>query len=79
MPATATLTVDDLLALWHGDEDSDGYWQPELVARVCELIQPGNVLVVRNRFYPSKAGADVPEDAAKMIVSGYWTWRRRSR
>ena len=79
MPATAAppVSVETLVALWHGDDDCDGYWHPELVAAACDLIQPANVTTIRNHFYPCKPGAELPDGAAHMIVAGYWTWRRR--
>ena len=86
MDVTETVTVRDLLNLWHGEpapENDDpyshvcGYWHPEIVVKFCELGGPSNDRVVRNRFYPGKSDSEVPEYARKLIRLGYDTWKRR--
>lgn len=85
MPATVTrkpayiaASVPDLLALWHGDEDVCGYHHPALVTAVCELMEPETVSVVRSRFYPGRSAKETPEEAVRMILSGYQDWKART-
>lgn len=85
-PAYVAATVEDLLALWHGDPDTDGddshhvcgYHHPSLVTAVCELTNPGDVHTVRARFYPTRTAKETPKEAVVMIVKGYQDWRARA-
>lgn len=77
MAVVEAVSVDDLLALWHGDEDACGYWHPSIVIEVCRLTRPASVDVVRARFYPGQGAGEVPEFAGKLIALGFTIWARR--
>jgi hypothetical protein len=79
----ATLTsVHQLLSLWHGDKDCDGFMHPELVAKVCDLMRPppSRADDVAIRFYPAFTAAQLASDnpeAMDLIRDGFMVWERR--
>lgn len=85
-PAYVAASVQDLLGLWHGDEDTDGdpthhvtgFHHPAIVTAVCELTAPETVSVVRSRFYPGRSAKETPVEAVRMILSGYQDWKARA-
>ena len=75
-------SVHQLLGLWHGDKDSDGFMHPELVAKVCDLMrpQPGKADDVAIRFYPAFTAAQLASEypeAMDIIRDGFMVWERR--
>lgn len=77
MAATPELDLSEILALWHGDQDSLGYWSAELVVAVCQHTQPINQLVLEQRIFPGIPSSDLDEHAKKIIGEGYRIWRLR--
>lgn len=77
-PAHVAASVQDLLALWHGDQDSLGYWHRSLVVAVCERTQPENLAAVRSRFYPGLSRDETPREAREMISGGFQDWKARA-
>jgi hypothetical protein len=71
------VTLDEIRNLWHGDEDSLGYHDEELVVEACRLHRPAGVAGAAILFYPGTAIGDLDEDDRDMIERGYALYLRR--
>jgi hypothetical protein len=78
--------VSTLISLWHGDEDTYGYWHEEIGVAVCEQTLPIAEIQLVKRFYPNVVvenvnGANlwqgVPKDALMMLLNAYKIWKHR--
>lgn len=66
------VTVDDLVALWHGDEETTGYWHAGLAFEVARLAKPKNDAQLIRLFYPDPwEYAEIPEEAKNVIREGW--------
>ena len=76
-PRLDSLTVTDLLDLWHGDALSTGYCHPYLVRAVCRIAKPPSLeLLFTDWVYPGLVQAEVPYRAQRLVAAGYRLWRR---
>lgn len=75
-------TIEVLISLWHGDEDSTGYWHANLAAAIASAMQPHpqSWFDLAKRIYPSWPDW-VHADATQIILDGYrhWVVRREHR
>ena len=77
LPRPDSLTVTDLLDLWHGDQDSYGYAHPYIAKAVCRIVKPPSLeLLFSEWLYPNLVQAEVPYRAQRLVAAGYRLWRR---
>ena len=77
LPRVDSLTVTDLLDLWHGDTDSMGYHHPYIAKAVCRIVKPPSLeLLFSEYLYPDRSQAQVPFRAQGLVAAGYRLWRR---
>ena len=73
------LTLDDLVALFVGDEHSLGYAHAALATAICERLAPRDFEQFRAVLYPDVATTALDEDVQKMLRVGYFRWKKRKR
>lgn len=74
-PRADSLTVTDLLDLWHGDGYSDGFAHPNLVLAVCRIVDPPNLkLLIQDWVYPDVPLNELSPRVVKLISVGYRLW-----
>ena len=73
------LTLDELVALFVGDECSCGYAHAGLAMAICERLGPRNFEQFRARLYPEIATSALDEDVQKIMRVGYFRWKKRGR
>jgi hypothetical protein len=81
------VSVNEILALWHGDEDTFGYQHYELVVKLCDLTQPNSFEVLRRKLYPAvtvptSGGVSTTDpflepETVVVLKKGWDVWRRR--
>jgi hypothetical protein len=81
MTATRTPPLDELVALFRGDDLSDGFAHEELVAAICDAMKPhpSAAHVVGRRIYPTLEGEAPSEEVGAIIVRGFEIWSRRRK
>lgn len=75
MPAVETVTVADLLALFHGDEDSRPCYSAALVQAVCEQVVPGSEDELREVFHQGMPLMEVTFRASMAVERGWLRWK----
>ena len=73
------ITVDDLVALFVGDEDSYGYAHPALATAICERLAPRDFEQFRGKLYPNVATSALDDDLQKILRVGYFRWKKQAR
>ena len=74
-----SLTVDDLVDLWHADELSEGFPHPFLARAVCRIMRPApeRFDLLCQRFYPDASQeSGVPFRALEKLRLGFNDWHR---
>lgn len=71
LEAPVAVDTAELVAQWHGDDDTCGYWHPELVAKACDLEQPSSELFALRIFYPDAFTHEVDDDAVEIVKQGW--------
>jgi hypothetical protein len=70
-----SLTVQDLLDLWHGDEHSYGYPHPALARAVCRIVKPPTLaLLCTEWLWPDVEPAHMPLRQQKLAAVGFKAW-----
>lgn len=76
-PRVDSLTVTDLLDLWHGDGLSTGYHHPYLILGVCRLCKPPSLrLLCTEYLFPALEYEQVPPRTLSRVLLGYRLWRK---
>ena len=75
----ASLTLEELVALFVGDENSCGYAHAGLAMAICERLGPRNFEQFRGRLYPDLETSALDEDVQKIMRVGYFRWKKRSK
>ena len=74
------VSIEELAALFRGDEDSFGYAHSELIVEICSRTAKSfkpSVEWVWGIVYPDVPKEKVPLEIQDMIVSGVKLWYRR--
>ena len=71
MVATGT---HELVALFVGDAETQGYASPKLVIAICKRYRPPDLNSLRGRIYPGVDWDDLSPIAAQAIKDGWAAW-----
>ena len=71
------LSLEELVALFVGDEDSLGYAHAGLASAICERLAPRDFEQFRGVLYPDVATCALEEDIQKIMRIGYFRWKKR--
>ncbi len=73
------LTLEELVALFVGDEHSCGYAHAGLAMAICERLTPRNFEQFRGALYPQVSTSALDDDIQKIMRVGYFRWKKRRR
>ena len=73
------LTLEELVALFVGDDDSCGYAHAGLAMAICERLSPRNFEQFRGTLYPELETSALDEEIQKIMRVGYFRWKKRAK
>ncbi len=76
---TDRLPLEELVALFVGDDDSSGYAHAGLAMAICERLGPRNFEQFRSTLYPEIATSALDDDLQKIMRVGYFRWKKQAR
>jgi hypothetical protein len=75
LPRPDSLTVQDLLDLWHGDQDSHGYPHPSIARAVCRIVKPPSLALLCSEWiFPEQSPKDMPLRQQRLAAVGFKAW-----
>jgi hypothetical protein len=80
LPRADSLTVQDLLDLWHGDEHSHGYAHPLIARAICRIVKPRDIEILCTKWiYPELPYNRVPPRGLKLVALGWHLFDKERR
>lgn len=74
-----SLTVDELVGLFSGDDWSYGYPTAELAFQLCLVLEPARFEDLWRRVYPGAPLSEVCREDLSVLRVGYRRWRKHVR
>ena len=73
------VSLDDLIGLFVGDDETTGYASPLLVIQICRRVNPPTTQALKERLFPN-TGWDALSDIYKQALDdGYRVWNTTGR
>ncbi len=76
MTATVALPTEELIALYAGDDLSDGHPTLELAVAICDRIEPHTAARRRVAVYGDMPPDTIGPDALSILNLGWQMWER---
>jgi hypothetical protein len=67
-------SLQELLGLWRGDEDSYGYAQEGLAREICRKLRPETEVDLFRQLYPGLEPGEADVDVRKMVALAFRKW-----
>jgi hypothetical protein len=71
------LTADDFVALWRGDEHSQGYANILLAHEVMKRRKYASVDLLRTALYPTLGSDEIPAEGLRILTAAFEFYDKR--
>lgn len=68
-------SLQDLLGLWRGDEESCGFAHEGLAREICRKLKPLSELELFQQLYPGLEPADVEAEFRRVVSKAFLKWK----